>query len=80
MPIGFTDKKEYETEPVGEDETPVHYYLIKLSDRDIDALNHLRVRNGAGLGNLVVENIALWKMINQACEPEFFSTSPKKTW
>jgi len=60
--------KEYETKPIGEDETPVHNYLISLSERDVDALQHLKNRNGAGLGNVAVENIALWKMINQVCE------------
>ena len=68
MPIGFKDKKEYETKPAGEDKTPVYRYLIKLSDRDVDALDHLKGRNGAGIGNLTVENIALWKMIDQVCE------------
>tara|TARA_Y100000310_G_scaffold237424_1_gene240701 strand:- start:1872 stop:2201 length:330 start_codon:yes stop_codon:yes gene_type:complete len=61
-------REEYKTEPTGEDETLIHNYLIKLSERDVDALQHLKDRNGAGIGNIAVENIALWKMINQVCE------------
>ncbi len=61
-------RKEYETEPIGEDKTPVHYYSIELSDRDVDALQHLKDRNGAGMENIMVENIAIWKTINQICE------------
>ena len=66
MPHYYT--KEHKTKPIGEDETPVHDHLISLSERDVDALQHLKDRNGAGLGNVAVENIALWKMINQVCE------------
>ena len=66
MPIGYKEK--HKTESLGEDETPIHYYLVELSDRDVDALDHLKGRNGAGIGNIPVENIAVWKMINQVCE------------
>ena len=58
-------REEYETEPIGEDKTPIHNHSIRLSKRDIDALHHLKSRNGAGIGNIAVENIALWKMIIQ---------------
>jgi hypothetical protein len=67
MPIGYT--AEYKTEPVEPDDTPIHRYTIDLSERDVDALEHLKSRNGEGIGNIAVENIAIWKMINQACEP-----------
>jgi|TARA_R100000093_G_C1911187_1_gene62810 hypothetical protein len=66
MPPYYTEQ--YQTEPLGEDETTIHNYPLKLSERDVDALQHLKDRNGAGLGNVAVENIALWKMINQVCE------------
>ena len=66
MPHYYTE--EYEIKPTGKDETPVHKYLINLSERDVDALQHLKGRNGAGIGNIAVENIAIWKMINQVCE------------
>ena len=51
-----------------EDKTPINSYSIKLSERDIKALQHLKDRNGAGMtvgGGF--ENIAIWKMINQVC-------------
>lgn len=66
MPHYYT--KEYETKPTGKDETPVHDYLISLSERDVDALQHLKDRNGAGMWGVMVEQIAIWKMINQVCE------------
>jgi len=71
MPHYF--KEEYETEPLGEDKTPISKYSIELSERDVDALQHLKSRNGAGIESVPVENIALWKMINQVCE------SPQKS-
>jgi hypothetical protein len=61
-------EQRYEMGPVEEDKTPIRQYLIELSSRDIDALNRLKKRNGAGICGVQVENIALWKMINQACE------------
>jgi len=78
MPIGY--KEEYKTDPVGPDKTPVREYIIELSERDVDALDHLKSRNGAGMSNIVVENIAMWKMINQVCESSEYSiwTKPPK--
>ena len=66
MPTGY--RKEYATKPLEPDDTFVREYIIELSERDIDALQHLKGRNGAGIGNIAVENIALWKMINRVCE------------
>jgi len=43
---------------------------VELSERDVDALQHLKDRSGAGIGNILVENIALWKMINKVLESE----------
>lgn len=67
MPIGY--RKEYETEPVAPDDSPIHRYTVDLSERDVNALEHLKSRSGAGIGNIAVENIAIWKMIDQVCEP-----------
>ena len=67
MPPYYTEQ--YQTESLGEDETTIHNYPLKLSERDVDALQRLKDRNGAGMtvgGRL--ENIAVWKMINQICE------------
>ena len=67
MPPYYTEQ--YQPEPLGEDETTIHNYPLKLSERDVDALQRLKDRNGAGMtvgGRL--ENIAIWKMINQVCE------------
>ena len=35
-------RKEYEAFPVGPDETPISFYTIGLSKRDVDALRHLK--------------------------------------
>lgn len=67
MSIGY--RKEYKTEPIEPDNSPIHRYTVDLSERDVNALEHLKSRSGAGLGNIAVENIAVWKMINQVCEP-----------
>ena len=67
MPPYYTEQ--YQTESLGEDETTIHNNPLKLSERDVDALQRLKDRNGAGMtvgGRL--ENIAIWKMINQVCE------------
>ena len=66
MPHYYTE--EYITEPVGPDETPIRNYSIELSERDVDALQHLKNRNGAGMCGVLVERIAIWKLINQVCE------------
>ena len=67
MPIGY--RKEYEIEPVKPDNTPIHRYTVDLSERDVDSLKRLAGRNGAGMtAAVMVENIAIWKMINQVCE------------
>jgi len=51
-----------------EDKTPINSYSIKLSERDIKALQHLKDRNGAGMTvGSGFENIAIWKIINQVC-------------
>ena len=50
------------------DETSFRQYTIELSERDVSALRDLKNRNGAGMGNITVENVAIWKMINQVCE------------
>jgi len=50
------------------DETPSREHEIELSERDVSALRALKSRNGAGIGNIAVENIAIWKIINQVCE------------
>jgi|TARA_B100001964_G_C14015693_1_gene501434 hypothetical protein len=72
MPIGY--RKEYEIEPVKPDNTPIHRYTVDLSERDVDSLKRLAGRNGAGMtAAVMVENIAIWKMINQVCE------SPQKS-
>ena len=66
--MAYGDKKDFNKE-VKPDDTPSHQYIIKLSDRDTTALKGLKGRNGAGMtvgGG--VENIAIWKMINQVCE------------
>jgi hypothetical protein len=72
-------RKEYETFPVGPDETAISFYTIGLSERDVDALRHLQKRNGSGIGNIAVENIALWKAINQICEIDT-DENCKKEW
>ena len=67
MPISI---EELEIGKAAPDHTPICTYHVRLSRRDIEALKRLKGRNGAGLGNLPVENIALWKMINQICDLE----------
>ena len=47
MPTYYTEQ--YQTEPLGEDETTIHNYPLKLSERDVDALQRLKDRNGAGM-------------------------------
>ena len=63
MPAGHREFKE----DLSPDKTPINSYSIKLSERDVKALERLKSRNGAGIGNITTENIALWKMINQVC-------------
>jgi hypothetical protein len=63
MPAGDREFKE----DLSPDKTPINSYSIKLSERDVRALERLKSRNGAGIGNITTENIALWKMINQVC-------------
>ena len=65
MPMGY--RKEYEAFPLGPDETPISFYTIGLSKRDVAALQNLKDRNGVGIGNIAVENVAVWKAINQVC-------------
>lgn len=50
------------------DETPSRQHAVELSERDVSALRNLKSRNGAGMGNIPAENVAIWKMINQVCE------------
>jgi len=64
----YKREREGEEEPLKPDSTPISKYTVELSDRDVGALDGLRSRNGAGIGNIAVENVALWKMINQVCE------------
>ena len=52
----------------GPDHSPITMYHVRLSGRDIEALKNLKGRNGAGIGNLQTENIAIWKMIDQVCD------------
>ena len=66
MPMGY--RKEYEAFPLGPDETPISFYTIGLSKRDVAALRNLKDRNGSEIGNIAVENVAVWKTINQICE------------
>ncbi len=66
-------RNESQAESAGPDNTPVSQYTVELSERDFEALNNLKNRNGAGFGNVMVENIAIWKMINRICE------TPKKS-
>ena len=54
----------------GPDHSPITMYHVRLSGRDIEALKSLKGRNGAGIGDLQTENIALWKMIDEVCEFE----------
>ena len=64
MPTGHIEFKE----DLSPDKTPINSYSIKLSERDIKALKRLKSRNGAGIGNIMTENIAIWKMIDQVCD------------
>ena len=68
MSIGY--RKENVIVTPGPDNTVVRQHVIELSKRDTDALENLRSRNGAGIGCIPVENIAIWKVINQICERE----------
>jgi hypothetical protein len=57
-----------ESKPLKPDNTPVRKYTVELSERDVAALQDLKGRNGASMTTTVqVENIAIWKMINQVC-------------
>ena len=78
MPHYF--RKEEEIQTLKEDETPIHNYSIDLSERDVEALQSLKRRNGAGIGNIMVENIALWKMINQVCDLPKISNVKHPDW
>jgi len=62
------EREREEAKPLGPDNTFVSKYTVELSERDIGALDDLKSRNGAGIGNIEVESVALWKMINQVCE------------
>ena len=65
---GLSQHRQNLSELSEEDKTPNNSYSIKLSERDINALQCLKNRNGAGMtvgGGF--ENIAIWKMINQVC-------------
>jgi len=77
MPMGY--RKEYESFPVGPDETPISTYTIGLSERDVEALRHLKDGNGARIGNIAVENVAVWKTINQVCAIDT-NEDCKKEW
>ena len=66
---GMSPQRQNLSELSEEDKTPTNSYSIKLSERDIDALQHLKDRNGAGMtvgGGF--QNIAIWKIINQVCD------------
>jgi hypothetical protein len=67
MPIST---EELEIGKATPDHTPSCTYHVRLSGRDVEALKSLKGRNGAGIDNLQIENIALWKMINQVCDFE----------
>jgi len=77
---GLSQHRQNLSELSEEDKTPINSYSIKLSERDIKALQHLKDRNGAGMtigGGF--ENIAVWKMINQACDtPEWLAKGYQK--
>lgn len=50
------------------DETGISNYIVKLSERDTQALISLRNRNGAGtITGGVKECAAIWKIIDQVC-------------
>ena len=67
----YTCDKSDNTYALGIDNTPTHKYTIELSERDVDALQRLRERNGASMtATIPVERIAVWKTINQVCESE----------
>ena len=75
MPAGDREFKE----DLSPDKTPISSYSIKLSERDVRALERLKSRNGAGIGNITTENIALWKMIDQVCDtPEWLAKGYQK--
>jgi hypothetical protein len=75
MPAGHREFKE----DLSPDKTPINSYSIKLSERDVRALERLKSRNGAGIGNITTENIALWKMIDQVCDtPEWLAKGYQK--
>jgi len=77
MPTGY--RKEYEAFPLGPDETSISFYTIGLSKRDVAALRNLKDRNGVGIGNIAVENVAVWKAINQVCAIDI-DEDCKKEW